>query len=382
MTPPKNPRHSATIQEIIEAFKQLDDPRMVNKNDHLLIDIIVIAVCAVIAGADGPTAIGTWADIHQENLKRYLKLPNGIPSHDTFGRVLKRLKPIEFQKCFIKWIETLRKTNVEIREHIAIDGKEVRGSRKNNLGALHVVSAWSTENGIALGQIATEEKSNEITAIPQLLDQIDISGGVITIDAIATQKNIVKKITDKDADYVIAVKGNQKKLHQAVKELFETTDLNGRKVSRFVEQEQSHGRFEYREYYQMLVGKDFLLQKQWAGLKSVILAIRTHMDKNGKTVTEKRYFISSLGRDSRAAARYVRKHWGIENSLHWVLDMTFREDESQIEDRILGENLSWIRRFTVTLVKAHPLKDSIVGKRRWAAWSFDFLMELLQCPGK
>lgn len=382
MTPSNNPLHAVTLQEIINAFKQLDDPRMVNKNDHLLIDIIVIAVCAVIAGADGPTAIGQWAKIHQENLKHYLKLPNGIPSHDTFGRVLKRIKPLAFQKCFVEWIEALRKKNGELREHIAVDGKEVRGSRKNNLGALHIVSAWSTENGIALGQIATEEKSNEITAIPELLDQIDVSGCVVTIDAIATQKKIVAKIIDKDADYVIAAKGNQKKLYEAVQSLFENTDLNGRKVSRFVEDETSHGRVEHREYYQMLVGNDFPLRNQWAGLKSVILVIRTHINKAGKSVTEKRYFISSLGRDGRAAARYVRKHWGIENSLHWVLDMTFREDESQIEDRILGENLSWIRRFTVTLAKAHPSKMSVVGKRRAAAWSFEFLMELLQYAGK
>ena len=382
MTSPNNPHYVAGLQEIINAFKQLDDPRMVNKNDHRLIDIIVIAVCAVIAGADGPTAIGQWAKIHQDNLKRYLKLPNGIPSHDTFGRILKRIQPAAFQKCFVEWIESLRDKNGELREHIAIDGKEIRGSRKNNLGALHIVSAWSTENGIALGQIAAEEKSNEITAIPELLDQIDVSGCVVTIDAIATQKKIVQKIINKNADYVIAVKGNQQKLYDAVQSLFESTDLNGRKVSRWMEDEKSHGRMEHREYYQMLVGRNFPLRDQWTGLKSVILAVRTHVDKTGKSVAEKRFFISSLGRDGRAAARYVRKHWGIENSLHWILDMTFREDESQIEDRILGENLSWIRRFTVTLARAHPAKNSIAGKRRAAAWSFDFLMQLLQCAGK
>ena len=230
MSPSPNPFHAVTLQEIIDAFKQLDDPRMVNKNDHLLIDIVVIAVCAVIAGADGPAAIGHWANIHQENLKQYLKLPNGIPSHDTFGRVLKRIKPPAFQQCFVEWIEMLRKKNNNLREHVAIDGKEVRGSRKSHLGALHIVSAWSTENGIALGQIATEEKSNEITAIPELLDHIDVSGCVVTIDAIATQKKIVTKIIDKNADYVIAVKGNQKKLYAAVRSLFETTArLSGEK---------------------------------------------------------------------------------------------------------------------------------------------------------
>jgi len=161
MTSP-NSLYVASLQEIVHAFQKLDDPRMVNKNDHRLIDII--AVCAVIAG---PTAIGQWAKIHQDNLKRYLKLPNGIPSHDTFGRILKRIPPAAFQKCFVEWIASLRNKNGELREHIAIDGKEIRGSRKNNLGALHIVSAWSTENGIALGQIAAEEKSNEITAIPE-----------------------------------------------------------------------------------------------------------------------------------------------------------------------------------------------------------------------
>lgn len=376
---PKNEIFTVTIDNIIEQFKKIEDHRMQNKVDHLLIDILVISVCAIIASADGPKAIAEWAKSNEEQLKLYLKLPNGIPSHDTFQRVLEKVKPKAFQECFFDWINGLRDQGTAAREHIAIDGKENRRSKSKirGVGALHIVSAWATEKGIALGQLATEEKSNEITAIPELLDQIDVAGAVITIDAIATQKKIVKKIIDLDADYVIGLKGNQKSLEATVRSLFDDTDLTSRKVSRFVEEETGHGRKERREYYQMLFPKDHPLLGQWTGLNSVIMTVRTRTSGKGNTTTEKQYYISSLGKNAREAAGYIRGHWGIENSLHWVLDMTFREDESQIRHRILGDNLSWIRRFAITIMKQDSEKESIASKRRRAAWSFEYLMHLL-----
>lgn len=375
----KNDLFHVTIESMIEQFQKIEEHRMENKIDHLLIDILVISVCAIIASADGPKAIAEWAEAHHELLKRYLALPNGIPSHDTFQRVLEKVKPKVFQECFVEWLDAFRTHHPSIREHIAIDGKENRRSKSpiRGLGALHIVSAWATESGIALGQLATEEKSNEITAIPELLDSIDVSGTVITIDAIATQKKIVKKIIDLNADYVIGLKGNQKKLESCVRSLFEDVDLSSRKVGRFVEEETGHGRTERREYYQALFPKDDPLLEKWAGLNSVIMTVRSRTTKDGKTSTEKQFYISSLGKNARESAKYVRGHWGIENALHWVLDMTFREDESQVQHRILGDNLSWIRRFAVTIMKQDPEKESIASKRRRAAWSFEYLMKLL-----
>ena len=365
---------------LIDAFKELPEYRKNLLNvHHRLHDIIALSVMAIIAGADGPTDIFLWARNHEMELIKLLKLKFGLPSKDTIRRTLQGIEPFAFQQCFLGWIDGFRKNNDTEKEIIAIDGKTLRRShdRKNDLGALHIVSALAIQNGISLGQIATEEKSNEITAIPELLDSIVIEDAVVTIDAMGTQTKIADKILSKNAGYVLAVKDNHKKLHKEIRELFETTDLLSRKVSRYIEEETSHGREEHREYFQMAVPDDFSQQERWAGLKTIGMAVRTHKDKNGKSKTETRYFISSERRNGKKFAGYVRGHWGIETSLHWVLDVVFREDESRVRDRTLADNISWIRRFAITLYKQHPAKRSMAQKRKMAGWNFRFLKELL-----
>jgi predicted transposase YbfD/YdcC len=379
----------ATISErevrgIIRRLKDLPDPRSTVNRRHLLLDVIVMSVCGVIAGADGPVAIEEWAKMQHSWLKKYLKLPHGIPSHDTIGRVLEALNPQSFQQCFASWLESLRNDCDEPTKeppHFAIDGKTMRRShdRRNGLGPLHMVSVWATKQGIALGQLATEEKSNEITAIPDLLDQVNIEGAIITIDAAGCQKNIAEKIIDNGGDYVLALKGNQSTLYEAVQKWFlehMKDDFAGVSVSRWEEQEISHGREEYRVYYQLTAPKDLVGREKWSGLKTVGLAIRTTKE-NGKVTTDARHYIASLRRNGEQFARVVRGHWSIENTLHWSLDMTFREDESRARGRRMADNLSWLRRIALTLIKQHPHKQSLVMKRRMAGWSVDFLMQIL-----
>jgi len=366
---------------LVDAFETIPEYRKNLLNiHHRLVDIIAISVCGIIAGAEGPSDIHDWAEVHQEKLTKILQLEHGIPSRDTIRRTLEAIQPEAFQKCFLEWLEAFRENNTFDKEHIAIDGKTLRRShdKKKHLGALHIVSAWSSEQGISLGQLATEEKSNEITAIPELLDSIDIEDAVITIDAMGTQVKIAEKIIEKNAGYVLAVKENQPKLYQAVVEYFNTIDLTSKKVSQVVEEETSHGRIEHREYFQTTIPSDFPEAQRWPGIRTIGMVRRTHRKTGSKNKTvETRYYISSERRNGREFARYVRKHWGIENSLHWVLDMTFREDENRIRERTLADNISWIRRFTISLIKQNLRKGSIVGKRKKAAWSFDFLLELV-----
>jgi len=373
------------VEELCGLFVSLRGIPEYRKNllniEHKLVNIIAISILGVIAGAEGPSDIYTWAEIHQDRLIEIFQLEHGIPSRDTIRRTLEAIQPEAFQKCFLEWLDIFREKNALAKEHIAIDGKTLRRSHdgKKHLGALHIVSAWSSEQGISLGQLATEEKSNEITAIPELLDAIELKGAVITIDAMGTQHKIVDKILEKNAGYVLAVKDNQPKLHATIVEHFDSVDFSAKHVSHFVEEETSHGRVERREYVQATVPKDFSEAKKWSGLKTIGMVRRTHRKTNEDVEkTETRYYISSERRNGRDFARYVRRHWGIENSLHWILDMTFREDESRIRDRNVADNISWIRRFTITLAKQNQRKGSIVGKRRKAAWSFDFLLELIR----
>jgi predicted transposase YbfD/YdcC len=380
---------TAEIKGIVRHFKDLEDPRSTVNRLHLLEDVIVMAILAVVAGADGPLAIACWATAQQEWLKRHLRLPHGIPSRDTFGRVLQALKPAAFQHCFAAWLNSLQAKTDEAAEtsaekpsrQIALDGKCLRRShsRKHGLGAMYLVSAWATEQGIALGQLAAEEKSNEITAIPQLLDQLDLTDSVVTIDAAGCQRNIADEIVSGGGDYVLALKGNQEILHRDVVEYFArllAKDFRGVAVSRHVERDTLHGRTEERCYYQINVPADFPQRDKWTGLKTFGLAVRRWSGAGQETV-EHRYYLSSLSRQGRRFAGYVRNHWSIENQLHWVLDMTFREDESRVRERRLAENLGWLRRLALTLLKQHSGKESIAMKRRLAGWSTDFLLQVL-----
>lgn len=373
---------------LLRFFDDLPDPRSMVNRLHRLGDVIVIAICAVMATADGPTAIAHWAKLNEAWLRRHLALPNGIPGKDTFRRVLGLLPPAAFQQCFQQWLQTLQvpiDDESENKRHIAIDGKALRRShdRKNGLGPMHIVSAWASDFGISLGQVATEEKSNEITAIPQLLQVIDVEDAIVTIDAAGCQKTIAAKIVDGKGDYVLALKGNQEKLFQDVELLLLAhmqDDFAGCPVSRHVEVEQGHGRLESRTYYQMTAPSYLHGRSEWKGLKTIGAAVRVY-EENGIEKRDIRYYISSLRRNGQQFAHAVRNHWGIENSLHWSLDMIYREDESRVRNRTFADNLSWLRRLTLSLIKQHPGKQSNIMKRRMAGWSVEFLMQILTGTG-
>ena len=374
---------TVSFDSIVKYFESLPDPRHTRNRRHLLVDVIVIAVCGVIVGCEGPTAIVRWAKAKKDWLGQLLDLPNGIPSRDCLRRVLSALKPEAFQECFGRWIADCLTGDADgSHRTIAIDGKTMRRShdRPGGLGPLHLVSAWASEQGIALGQIATEEKSNEITVIPELIDHIDIQGAVVTIDAMGCQREIAKKIKGGGGDYVLAVKDNQPKLHQAIHEFFAEAledDLGQMPHHRHETHETGHGRMDDRYYYLAKLPDDFAFKKQWPSIKAIGVAIRVMEKSDGTKSDDVRYFIASRYLSGERFARSVRGHWGIENSLHWVLDVTFNEDQSRARERRMADNLSWLRRFGISLLKQHPSKDSIKGKSQIAGWSNDFLMQVL-----
>jgi len=385
-TPGGASRVAASLGSIVTHFDALPDPRHQRNRRHLLVDVITIAVCGVIVGCSGPTAIEHWAKAKADWLKQFLELPNGIPSRDCIRRVLSALKPEAFQECFQSWIASLAGSVVEDKPMIAIDGKTARRSHDagNGLGPLHLVSAWSTKNGLSLGQVATEEKSNEIRVIPELIDRIDVKGAVVTIDAMGCQKQIAKRIIDARGDYVLAVKDNQPKLYEAIKALFgDDAQAALLKAPHRQHQtaEKSHGRKDERCYVLAKLPADFPLKDQWPGAKAAGMAVRLTQKRDGTTSGDVRYFISSCLLSGRRFAEAVRGHWSIENSLHWVLDVTFDEDRSRTRKRLIANNLSWLRRFAISLLKRHPAKDSIAGKSRMAGWNNDFLMEVLMAQG-
>jgi predicted transposase YbfD/YdcC len=372
------------LDEIVGYFDELEDPRSTINQKHPLVSVVIIAMMAVLSGAGGPTAIAAWAEIKEEFLLKVLTLPNGIPGKDVFRRVLSLLQPDAFQTCFVNWLTWLRGQAAEAtgvdKPVLAVDGKTARRShdRSKGLGALHSVSVWASEFGLSLGQVACEEKSNEITAIPELLRLVDIKGTIITIDAMGTQKAIAAQIVDSGADYVLALKGNQETLHQAVIDhVIEQSknDFADVQARRHITKETGHGREEIRSYIQMPVPENLRELELWKGLKSIGMATLVCV-RNGKETTDTRFYISSLPVGVKQFAHAVRSHWGIENSCHWSLDMTYREDESRIREPHMRENFAWLNRFTLSLLKQHPSKNSIVGRRRACAWSEKFMLEV------
>jgi predicted transposase YbfD/YdcC len=372
-----------SLDEVVLHFAELEDPRSTVNLQHPLVSVVVIALMAVLAGAGGPTAIGKWAAMKEEFLLNTLDLPNGIPRKDVFRRVLMTLRPGAFQACFAHWLNSLRAraaaaTGVE-QPVLAVDGKTVRRShdRKNGLGALHSVSVWASEFGLSLGQVACAEKSNEITAIPELLRMVDIKGAIITIDAMGTQKAIAAEIIDGKADYVLGLKGNQETLHQAVIDHFsEKLDGDLGTAREHVTTEKGHGREETRTYLQLPAPKDLPGFTLWKGLKSIGI-VTSQCVRDGKETIEVRYYISSLAMGVKQFAKAVRGHWSIENTCHWVLDMTYREDESRIRDQALRENFAWLNRFTLSLLKQHPDRTSLVMKRRSCGWNENYMIKVL-----
>lgn len=377
--------YSIGLDEIARHFQDLEDPRSEINRKHPLTSVMVIAVLSVLAGANGPTAIAEWAKRKESLLLKVLPLPNGIPRKDLFRRVLSTLKPGAFQACFANWLSSLRAKaagDSEIDQPVfAIDGKTSRRShdRAKGLGALHSVTVWASEYGLTLGQVACEDKSNEITAIPVLLRLVDIKGAIITIDAMGTQKVIAAEIIKGKGDYVLALKGNQGKLHQAVIDYIDLhleDDFADMGARRYTTEEKAHGREETRIYIQMPAPRDLPGFELWEGLQSIGVVISRTL-RAGKESIEVRYYISSLPVGVQNFARAVRGHWGIENTCHWSLDVTYREDESRTRNENMRENLAWLYRFTLSLLKQHPGKESLVMKRRNCGWSDNYLLEVL-----
>ena len=373
------------LEEITHHFHELEDPRSTINQKHPFVSVVVIALMAVLAGANGPTSIAKWAKLKAEFLLAVLDLPNGIPRKDVFRRVLALLQPAAFQACFATWLTTLRQAAADqtgIDQPIfAVDGKTARRSHDHNkgLGALHSVSIWASEFGLSLGQVACAEKSNEITAIPELLRLVDIKGAIITIDAMGTQKAIAKQIVEQEADFVLALKGNQETLHDAVIEHIEqhsANDFADIAVRRHTTTETAHGRHEIRNYFHMPVPSDLADLELWPDVQSIGMVVSVRV-LDGKETIETRYYISSLPVGVKRFARAVRGHWGIENTCHWSLDMTFREDESRIRDQHVRANFAWLNRFVLSLLKQHPGKDSLIMKRRACGWNENFLLQVL-----
>ncbi len=361
-------------------FGSLEDPRSDHTRLHKLIDIMTIAICGVICGADSWVDLELFGKSKEGWLQGFLELPNGIPSHDTFGRVFARLDAQQFRDCFLEWVQAV--SDLTKGQVIAIDGKTLRRSHDKSLGktAIHMVSAWASENRLVLGQTKVAEKSNEITAIPELLALLDISGCIVTIDAMGCQKEIARLIIEGSGDYVLALKDNQRQLYQEVKELFEDADLVTTAGDFHETVNKGHGRVEHRRCWSIAdQGCLSYLNSQgkWPGLQSV--AKVTGERRVGEEVSiENRYYISSLPGDAKQLLWAARQHWGIENCVHWVLDIAFREDESRVRKGHGPENLATMRHMALNLLRQDTnSKVGIKAKRLRAGWDEDYLMKAL-----
>jgi predicted transposase YbfD/YdcC len=362
-------------------FARLRDPRRAHRRLHRLQDIVVIALCAVIAGAEDWQQIVTFGRKRLDWLRGFLELPHGIPSHDTFERVFDRLKPQAFHACFRDWVQAVSAA-LKIK-HIAIDGKTLCGSASAKLGPLHLVSAWATAQHLSLGQVAVDAKSNEITAIPALLEMLELNGALVTIDAMGCQKAIAQKIIDQGGHYALIVKDNQEHLLEDIQQAFLKaldTDFAGLDHDIYRKRERGHGRQEYRCYTVLHSIEGIRHAEAWAGLTTIGMCYSERTVK-GETTSEVRYFIGDKKAGARYYARGLRNHWGIENNLHWQLDVTFGEDGNRVQKRHAAENLALLRRLTLSLLKAHPSTDSIARKRFAAALDPTFLEEILRADG-
>jgi len=373
----KSPRPSQT--NLHKFFASLPDPRRRRKRiKHPLLNLVVIALCATIAGADDWEEIVQFARNRRPWLSGFLDLSAGIPSHDTFGRVFAALDPVAFQKCLLAWVQRLHE--ITQGQVIAIDGKAAREAmaRAGDQGPMTLVSAWATANQICLGQVAGPAGSNELGALPKLLELLDLKESIVTLDALGCQKEIVAQIVEKKGDYVIAVKGNQEKLEAAVHAALGAALESDATLPTIARVEQTHGRQERRLYTVLPVPDDFAELAQWKGLKSLVMVSREHVDAKGKTHTGVRYYISSLPAEVKRIAAAVRGHWGIENRLHWVLDVAFREDRNRARADDAQANLGILRRTAISLLKnTEGLKGSVHCRRQQAAWNDATLEKIL-----
>jgi predicted transposase YbfD/YdcC len=382
--------NKAETQSILDYFAQLPDPRRNNENKrHLLIDIIVISILATICGAEHFTEMEVYGKANVDFLRTFLKLPHGIPSHDTFGAVFARLDTAEFKKCFASWVEAIR-TTID-QEVIAFDGKVLRRShnRREGKGPIHLVSAWATRNRLTLGQVKVDEKSNEIKALPELLRLLYLKGCIVTIDAMGTQKEIAELIREKEAEYMLALKDNQPNLRAEVEGIFEAERAAQKKEEKLKKRssikssdifetiESGHGRQETRRVLSLEAPEWLRNKEQWCDMNSLVMveSIRIVGDKDS---TERRYYISSLAPDSKRAAETIRSHWGIENKSHWILDVAFHEDNSRVRVGNAPENLALVRKLTNNLLQQETtLKRGTKTKRLRAGWDRRYLLKIL-----
>jgi predicted transposase YbfD/YdcC len=367
-------------QGIAEHFESVEDPRIERSKEHLLIDILTIAILAVICGADGWVGIETYGKAKQNWLKTFLALPNDIPSHDTFARVFARLDPEQLQTAFLSWVRSV--SQLTAGEVIAIDGKTARRSydKGQEKGAVHRVSAWASQNRLVLGQRKVDDKSNEITAIPELLKVLDLQGCIVTIDAMGTQKAIAAQIVAQGGDYVFALKGNQGNLFEDVEQLFDwatSQAFSGIEHDFYETLETGHGRIEKRRCWSLGQVEGLIDGEKWARLTS-IARVEAMRECKGQTSREVRYYISSLAPDAQRLAEAIRTHWSVEHPLHWVLDVAFREDDCRIRTGHAPENFTLLRHLAVSaLNQEKTAKVGIKNKRLRAGWDDDYLLKVL-----
>lgn len=361
---------------ISKFFAEIKDPRIQRKKLYPLNEILLVALCCIVSGGEGFEDMELYGTEKLDFLRKFYPFENGIASADTFGRVFQLISPELFSECFIKWVKDFKNRT---HKTIAIDGKLARRTSSEKQKALHLVSAWSHEEGLVLAQQPVSDKSNEITAIPYLLEVLDLKGTTVTIDSMGCQKEIAKQIIEKEGDYVLGLKGNQEKLQSDVKEVF-----SGKKKARFIQSvctehqtiEKDHGRLECRYYKAISVENLPINVAEWSGIKSII-EVRSTREIKGKQTEETRYYISSLKPDAKKIGKCIRGHWGVENGLHWVLDVVFNEDQSRIRTKNAAKNLAYMKHTSLNIIKLDPQKGSIRKKRKKAGWTNSYMEELL-----
>jgi predicted transposase YbfD/YdcC len=377
-----------SIGSLTDHFSIIIDPRVPRTRDHELIDVLIIGLCCVICGGESFYDMEHFGNAKLDWFKTFLKLPNGVPSHDTFNRVFCALDPRQFLECFLSWTQSVRAAIPG--EIVALDGKALRRAIDAGGAPRCIVSAWAEDNGLVLGQLEVDGKSNEITAVPQLLRALELAGCIVTLDAMGCQKKIAREIKEADADYVLALKGNQRAVYQEVKTFLDETLAEKKKtrppgvpvphasaaLAEFETVEKEHGRIETRRYFLSDRLEWFEGAQDWEGLRTVGMVEATREIK-GQTSVERRYYLTSLPLDVKNFARAVRGHWGIENKLHWVMDVVFGEDQSRARAGYAAQNLATLRRLALNLIKKEKKKRSIRGKQLDAGWDNAYLLKVL-----